>query len=108
MRIAGQSGDRGVVIVLGGQFGIEGAFGALAAHIQPTCEKNTAKNASSTITMKIACTTACVVRSPPRNCPKPASLIAACHRHDHAEHRPLDQPHPQVDQRHHILHAKGS
>ena len=43
------------------------------AHIQPTCEKNTAKNASSTITMKIAWTTAWVVRRPtsselPRTC----------------------------------------
>jgi hypothetical protein len=34
------------------------------AHVHPTQVKNTAKNASSTITMKIACTTAAVVRIP--------------------------------------------
>ena len=33
-------------------------------HAQPTSVKKTAKNASSTITMKIACTTAIVVRRP--------------------------------------------
>ena len=34
------------------------------AHAQPTSVKNTAKNASRTMTMKIACTTALVVRVP--------------------------------------------
>ena len=36
----------------------------VVAHIQPTCEKNTANTASRTITRKIAWTTAAVVRMP--------------------------------------------
>ena len=39
-------------------------FGRLIGHPHPTFVKNTAKNASSTITVKIAMTTAAVVRVP--------------------------------------------
>ena len=55
--------------------------------------KNTAKNASSTITMKIACTTAEVVRRP--TCFGVAldlhALVAAGHADDQPEHRRLDE-----------------
>src|SRR5690606_31596055 len=63
--------DRIIAIELGGEV-VAGFFEDVLVHMsfvvrvhpQPTSVKNTAKNASSTMTMKIACTTAIVVRRP--------------------------------------------
>ncbi len=83
------------------------AFGSVRAHIQPTWLKNTAKKASSTITRKIAWTTAVVVRWPDLLgvALDQHALEAARDRDDHAEHRRLDQPDPQIGHRHYVADA---
>ena len=75
------------------------------AHAQPISVKNTAKKASSTMTMKIAWTTA--MRGPEADFLRIPldlhALVAAGQRDDQAEHRRLDQADPDVVERDHFL-----